>query len=501
MRAVFLNQPEPFYLIFFLEFWERFGFYTVQGILAYFFVKELGFAEVESFYTFGAFSALLYGLVSVGGFIGDKFFGTKRTIVLGMIILAAGYLFLSAATKETVFYALGLICVGNGLFKANPSSLLAKCYKPNDERLHGGFTLYYMAINVGSIFALVIGPTVSSRFGWHLAFFISFVGLVMALANYAYCRKTIASVNHGADKQPFSLKKLLLLLVMVVLLTIACAYLLKHVVLTERLLVVISLAVFAMFLYYAYQETGQSRAKMFVALVLMIEAIVFFTLYQQMPTSLNFFAIHNVEHSLLGLQIDAQTFQVLNPLWIMLLSPILASLYMKLHRMNKDLNLAHKFALGMSFCGISFTLLYFTRFFANEASVVSSWWLVASYFFQSLGELLVSALGVAMVAELVPAAINGFIMGMWFLTSSIAGFTGAYVASFTAAENHLSSNHESLLTYSHVFLQIGLVTLGLSAVMWLTSPFLSRVIDGKVKKKDKACNVNKAKGVLKHQAT
>jgi POT family proton-dependent oligopeptide transporter len=335
-----------------------------------------------------------------------------------------------------------------------------------------------MAINIGSIFALIIGPSVSSRFGWHSAFFLSFIGLSMALANYAYCRKMVANINYGADKESTSWSKLAVLLVMTVAMTVASAYLLKHVFLTECLLAVISVLVFFMFMRYALQEKGPARGRMLVSLVLMVEAIVFFTLYQQMPTSLNFFAIHNVEHKLFGLMIDPQTFQVLNPIWIMLLSPFLAVVYLKLHKMNKDITTAHKFAFGMTLCGISFSLLYFTRFFANEAGVVSWWWLVASYFFQSFGELLVSALGVAMVAELVPQEITGFIMGMWFLTSSISGFTGAYVASLTTVKTSgFKTGFDSLLVYSNVFLEIGLVTLALSVIMWFMAPFLSRIIN------------------------
>lgn len=477
MQSLFNQQPRAFYLIFFLELWERFGYYTVLGILAYFFVEQLGFSESQSFYTFGAFSALVYGLVSIGGYIGDKVLGTKRTIVLGIITLALGYLALALADKKTVFWALALVCVGNGLFKANPSSLLAKCYKANDGRLHGAFTLYYMAINIGSIFALFLGPTVSEHFGWHSAFFLSFIGLTLALVNYVYSYDSVAKVNFGADCKPLNYLTLFFVLVGMILVVALCAYLLRNVNLAKQLLIIIGFTILCIYFKYLWAEQGLDRKKMIVALVLMFEAIIFFTLYQQMPTSLNFFAIHNVKHQFLGFSLNPQSFQVLNPLWIMLLSPMLAWIYTHLNKLKKDISTAHKFALGMTLCGVSFTLLYFTRFFADSNGIVSSWWLVGSYFFQSIGELLVSALGVAMVAELVPAAISGFIMGMWFLTASIAGFSGAYVASFTAPPKGIVSGVETLDLYSNVFLSIGLVTLSISLVMWLIAPFLSRMIE------------------------
>ena len=133
------------------------------------------------------------------------------------------------------------------------------------------------------------------------------------------------------------------------------------------------------------------------------------------------------------------------------MSPVLAMLYHKLQQRGLAFSIPYKFAVGMLCCGFSFTLLYFARYLHDNGGMVSSWWLVASYFFQSTGELFVSALGVAMVAELVPVHITGFVMGMWFLTSSIAGFVGASVASLTALPATVKPGMESLVIYTKVF--------------------------------------------------
>lgn len=477
MLSLFKEQPRAFYMIFMLELWERFGFYTAQGILTLYFIRFLGFTDVQAYYTFGAFSALVFGMVALGGYLGDKVLGTKRTIVLGLIILSLGYFTLAFADKGQVFLALGLVCVGNGLFKANPSNLLAKCYEENDHRLHGGFTLYYMAINLGSMLALFIGPTVASLYGYPYAYFLAALGLLLGLVNYAYQRHHVRHIKTEADQRSISVLQWGAIMLLITALTLASSYLLQHVMLAKKLLWMVITAVTLMYVYYMRKESKVSALKMLVAFILMIEAIVFFTLYQQMPTSLNLFAVNNVIPDFFGVKIDPQSFQALNPIWIVLMSPALAMMYSKLHKSHKDLSIAHKFALGMTLCGLSFFLLYFTRYFANDAGMVSSWWLVGSYFFQSLGELLVSALGVAMVAQLVPPSIVGFVMGMWFLTSSIAGFTGAYVASRTAIPQHLNPGFESLDIYSGVFAQIGLTTLGIALVMWLIAPWLNRFIE------------------------
>lgn len=412
MLSLFRQQPRAFHMIFLLELWERFGFYTVQGVFALYFIRYLGYSEHDAYYIFGAYSALSYGMVVIGGYLGDQVIGTKRTIVLGLVVLAAGYFSLAITNKKGVFYALGLICVGNGLFKANPSNLLAKCYKPNDPRLHGGFTLYYMAINLGSILALIAGPEIATRYGYSYTYIMSAVGLLIALANYYIQRKYIAPVDTFADRHKISLMNWLTIGVSIFVVTSGCALLLHHVMLAKNLTWILTVLVVFYYARLVCRERKMIRIRMIIAFLLILEAVLFFTLYQQMPTSLNLFAVDNVIPSVWGITVNAQSFQALNPIWIVLLSPIVAYFYAGLNRQGIQFSIPYKFALGMTLCALSFLLLYCCRFFHTAQGMVSSWWLIASYFFQSSGELLVSALGVAMVAELVPAHIAGFVMGI-----------------------------------------------------------------------------------------
>lgn len=483
MLHLFREQPRAFHMIFMLELWERFGFYTVQGILTLYFIRYLGYNDTASYYTFGAFSALVYGMVVIGGYLGDRVLGTKRTIVLGLIVLSAGYMALALADKSTVFLALGLICVGNGLFKANPSNLLSKCYIENDPRLHGGFTLYYMAINLGSMVALFVGPAVSSRYGYSYAYMISAIGLLVGIANYWLQHQYVAHINTEADKRVITLKHWTIILLGIVSLTVSAAFLIQHVMIAKNLLWFITAVVVVSYGLIMRKESKASFMRMLVAFALMVEAVIFFTLYQQMPTSINLFAVNNVVPTFFGITIDPQAFQALNPIWIVLMSPVLAYFYGKMHKKGMSFAIPYKFALGMTMCAVSFLVLYFARFFYTGNGMVSSWWLISSYLFQSLGELLVSALGVAMVAELVPAQVAGFVMGMWFLTSSVAGFLGATVASFTALPENIQPGLDSLMIYTNVFACIGIVTLVISILMWLLSPRLSRYISTNAIKK------------------
>lgn len=159
------KQPKAFYLIFSIELWERFGYYGLQGIMAVYLVKMLGMSEADSITLFSSFSALVYGFVAIGGWLGDKVLGAKRVIVLGALTLAAGYAMIAYSGHDIFWVYLGMatIAVGNGLFKANPSSLLSTCYNKDDPRLDGAFTMYYMSVNIAFVLLYAGNPVVSGQ--------------------------------------------------------------------------------------------------------------------------------------------------------------------------------------------------------------------------------------------------------------------------------------------------------------------------------------------------
>ncbi len=476
MMSLFRSQPRPFFMIFMLEIWERFGFYTVQGILVLYFVRSVGFSEHEAYTLFGTFCALIYGMVPLGGYLGDNILGTKRTIVLGLVVLALGYAVLALQDPQYLYTALALICVGAALFKSNPGVLLAQCYENNTRELHSAFTLYYMAVNIGAIASLLIGPYVSSKYGYGYAYMIAAIGILLGLLNYALQYPVIANIKTAADQRGVTLTKGAFLLLSMVVFVGLSGYLLEHASIARQIILMVTCLFVLFYFFCMWKAERKERLRLLLAFILMVEAVVFFTLYQQMPTSINVFSVNHVYPVLLGVHLDPQSFQVLNPFWIIVLSPFLAWVYSALNRRNLFLAVPYKFAIGMVFCSIGFMILYSAHFLADDQGMVSSWWLVASYFFQAMGELLVSALGIAMVAELVSPKIMGFVIGIWFLTSSIAGFTGAAVASLTALPKGMQPGLASLSIYTHVFLDIGIATFLAACFMGLFAPRLTRLM-------------------------
>ncbi|WP_428946040.1 dipeptide/tripeptide permease DtpA [Pantoea sp. FN060301] len=468
------KQPKSFYLIFSIELWERFGFYGLQGIMAVYLVKMLGMSEAESITLFSSFSALVYGMVAIGGWLGDKVLGTKRVIVLGTLVLALGYGMVAWSGHDVAMVYMGMatIAVGNGLFKANPSALLSTCYEKDDPRLDGAFTMYYMAINIGSFISMLATPWLAAHYGWSTAFALSFVGMLITLVNFMVCRRWVKQYGSKPDFAPLHMGKLFATLVGVVALIVLATWLLHNQGIARLVLGLIALGIVLVFAKETFAMQGAARRKMIVAFLLMVEAVVFFVLYMQMPTSLNFFAIRNVEHSILGIAFEPEQYQALNPFWIMLFSPLLAAIY---NKMGDRLPMPHKFALGMVLCSCAFLVLPLGAKFATDLGIVSVNWLILSYALQSVGELMISGLGLAMVAQLVPQRLMGFIMGSWFLTTAGAAMIAGKVANLMAVPENITDPLLSLNVYGDVFLQIGIATGVIALLMIMAAPKLNRM--------------------------
>ncbi|AJC48862.1 MFS transporter [Allofrancisella guangzhouensis] len=463
----------PFWIVWAIEFWERFGFYGFQAIIALYFTNKIGLTETQTIYIMGSFFAFTYGFVWIGGYLGDKVLGAKRSVILGSVILAASYCSFSFADKETIYYTLAGIIIGNAIFKANPSSLISKMFEKGDSRLDGAMTLYYMAINVGSLFSMSITPIIAEIWGYKYAFIVCGIGLIVGVIGFFYFYQKMQALYTNAGSKPLNKTKFVYTLAGALISLLIIANILPNTKLCVSLTAIVVIIATTYFLYIAFSSGSYERNRMLVALVLIVQAIIFFALYFQMPTTLTFFAVHNVQLNILGWDVPAAQYQVLNPFWIVVLSPILAILYKKNNSSH-----ASKFCFGMVMMFSSYAILYSTKFFAIEG-LVSGNWLIISYAASSLGELLISGLGLAMVAELCPAAFSGFVMGFWFISSMIASYLASYVGSFIALPEGVTlTTQESLETYTHVFGVIALALIIITILMIIMIPTLNKYIKG-----------------------
>ncbi|HET7269013.1 MAG TPA: oligopeptide:H+ symporter [Oleiagrimonas sp.] len=485
-----VSKTRSFSTVFLIEMWERFGYYGMQALIVYYMVQRLGFADERATLTWGAAAALIYVSPAFGGWVGDKILGTRRTMLIGAIVLALGYALMAIPGRSVwfLFCSLGVIVVGNGLFKANAGNLVRKIYEGDDSKIDSAFTIYYMAVNVGSMISMLLTPwiknyvndTYGHGFGWHAAFAVCCVGLLVGLTNYLAMRHTLKHIGSEPDHHRVNMRKLLAVLACCVVAVFVSAWILQYELVARIFVYVAGAAVLAIFAYLIFNSERSERAGLAAALVLVIQTVFFFIFYQQMSTSLALFALRNVDptFSIFGMDLftwaPAQ-FQALNPIWIFILSPILAFLYTHASKRGGDLSVATKFALGFVAVAIGFFIYAAAGHFTTEPGKTSQWIMVGGYGFGALGELLVSGLGLAMIARYVPARMGGFMMGAYFVASGVSQYLGGLVSTIAAVPEDITNPVKTMSIYTSLFFWLGVAGVVCTVIALALLPLMKRL--------------------------
>ncbi|MGH8145295.1 MAG: peptide MFS transporter, partial [Rhodanobacteraceae bacterium] len=489
-----------------IEMWERFGFYGMQALIIYYMIQRLDFKDSPAYLTWGAAAALIYISPAIGGWVGDKFLGTRHTMLLGACVLTLGYalMVIPAGNATFLFLALGVIVVGNGLFKANAGNLVRKIYEGDDSKIDSAFTIYYMAVNVGSTISMLVTPIIKNYFnapfhgqltwllgsnapklfgiglGWHIAFAVCCVGLLVGLGNYLVMRHTLNFIGSEPDHQPLKLWKLAAVIAGGIVVVFISAIVFKYGNVARIFVYVAGAGVLAIFAWLITHSHRSEKAGLIIALVLVIETIVFFLFYQQTSTSLNVFALRNVdpEFRLFGMHLfswDPAQFQSLDPIWIFILSPILAFIYTHFGKRGKDLSIAAKFALGFLSVGISFFIFGAAGHFTTTPGKASQWVMVSGYSFFSLGELMTSGLGLAFIARYVPARIGGFMMGAYYVGLGIAMYLGGMIATAASVPSNITNPVQTMPIYTGLFTRLGVAGIICAILALAVLPVMRRL--------------------------
>lgn len=489
MTAQLPSKTHSFSTVFLIEMWERFGFYGMQVLMVTYMIKNLGFDDARSNLVWGATSALIYATPAIGGWVGDKLLGTRRSMLIGASVLTLGYLLLWVPDNGSslLYLALGVIIVGNGLFKSNAGNLVRKIYEGDDSRIDSAFTIYYMAVNLGSTFSMLLTPwirvKVSSLYGetwgWHTGFGVCALGLILGLINYTVMRRSLAHIGSQADSHPVRKDYAAGVFAGSIGVVLASAFVLDHQAVARACVYAAGILILAVFAWLIARSERGERSGLVAALILCIQTIFFFIFYQQMSTSLNLFAQHNVDLSfdLFGFHLFnwiPEQFQSLNAIWIVLLSPVLVFIYNTLGSRGRDISVAAKFAWGFAAVAAGFFIYGLSARSAIHGQV-SSWTMVWGYGLYSLGELLVSGLGLAMISRYVPERMSGFMMGAYFVASGISMYLGSIAANFAALPQGVMAPETSLPIYTSLFTKLGWVGVGCTVIALVMLPLMKRL--------------------------
>lgn len=475
------KQPKVLYLSAITSMCERFGYYII-GFLLTLYVKNIyNFSDEKAFATFALFTALGYLTPAIGGYIADHLIGIRRCLGLGLLFEAAGYFLLAIPSPNLTLFkiALAAIIVGAGIFKTAPTNIMGRAYEKNDPRIDSGFTLYYMGINIGSLSSAFISGSIKDAYGWHAPFLFAGAGLILGFIWFLFFKHHAKDHESKAGQKHYSLFKWILTIIGCFAVIAFIAYLIGDMKTAQIGFFIGSGLVCLYLLYELVVSPKDEKVKILVCLILIFMAVVFFLLYFQLYTSMELFIDRNVDRFFRGRDIPTMYYLGLNGLWIIILSPIFASFYKTLRKRGKGISITTKFPMGILLIGTCFLSLYIAcNHFADSAGKISSWWMVLALFLYSSGELLISALGVAMITKIAPARMYGVMMGAWYLiaTALAAELSGILAKSASIPVKLQKNVHATLEIYGGAFFKMFLIGLTAAVIGFAISPLLKRAV-------------------------
>lgn len=476
MKSVELRQPKVFPFSLTTAFFERSGYYTLSFLLVLYVTSAFHFTDHDSYVLFSAFNALVFLAPAIGGYLADNIIGIRRTMILGIICEGLGLLILSLPTEKGLLVALALVVVGVGLFKVGPTDLLGRAYGHEDPRIDSGFTLFYMAMNAGGFLAPFIGGFLRAFFGWHIAFSYGTLVFVLGAIAFFFMQHRGFESDSLPGKQKLDAKKWGMLIGGIALSFVLCAILLNFAVIATIFLV----TTVGVLLIYFFNEIRKSPKKekleITACLTLILIAMIFFIMYFQYSMSITLYLKRCINHTIFGWTAPEELFLSLNCFWVIAVSPILVFIYNSLEKKGKDLAITTKFALGLLITSFCFITLYCSQFFSDQNFQVSAWWMVLAILLFSIGELLVSALGVAMITRIAPKRLYGVMMGAWFLiASSMAAIIAGKVADLSSVPSNITDPALVLSIYGRAFGEMGIIGIVFGVIVFLVGPYIKKI--------------------------
>ncbi len=461
--------------LFGVELWERFSFYgmlTILGYYLYYSVADggLGLPQSTAVGIVGAYGGLVYLSTVLGGWIADRLLGMERTVFYGGVVVMAGHIALAVLPGLAgVAVGLVLVALGSGALKANASSLLGTLYPKDDPRIDGGFTLFYLGINIGAFTGPLLTGLLQTHLGFHYGFGAAAIGMALGLSQYVIFRRNLGTAGREAPNPlPRSAVGPMIGVMLGAAAAVAVAFAARLVTLdnlpeaTTIVIAVASLGYFAVMLTSAKVEpVERSRVRAFIPLFL--ANAVFWSLFQQIFTVLAVYSDERMDWTIFGWTAPASWIGSVEPVWIITLSPLFALLWTKLG--NRAPSTPHKFALGVIGMGAAF-LLFVPLAGFDDKSVPALLVLVIMAGF-AISELLLSPIGLAVTTQLAPEAFRAQMMALYFFSVGIGTSMSGVLARFYAPEHEVA-----------YFGITGAVAIVVGLIVVALGPWISRYMAG-----------------------
>lgn len=455
----FFGHPRGLSTLFFTEMWERFSFYGIRPLLVLFMAAAVsqggfGIERSQASAIVGIYAANVYLMSLPGGWIADRWLGLRKSIMTGAVLISAGHISIGLSAfahgRVPFFVGLILIVVGTGLLKPNISAIVGDLYPEGGPRRDAGFSIFYMGINTGAVLGQLLTGLLGEKIGWHIGFGVAGVGMIIGcITFYVRSKSTLGSLGSEPSRNPDPRKQAnqeliiklscaifaIVVAVIIILAGTGVITLNPLVIARNMTYVLVGIAVLYFASIFILGGLNSDEKKRIVVIgILFVFAAIFWAAFEQAPTSLNLFAKDFTNRVVFGWEIPVIWFQVVNSIFIVLLAPVFAAIWLRLGQRNIRLSSPFKFSLGLFFAAIGFALMIPAANYivaTGGAIKVSPWWLVFSYIFQTFGELCLSPVGLSSMTKLSPRKYVGQMMGIWFLASAlgnlIAGIVGGNV--------------------------------------------------------------------------
>jgi POT family proton-dependent oligopeptide transporter len=449
------NHPKGLYVLFVTEMWERFSYYGMRAIFVLFLTKALMYDKAMSSDIYGSYTGLVYLTPLIGGYMADRFWGNRKSIIIGGILMAIGqfFMFLSGSYYENVDIARMLMMVGltslifgNGFFKPNISTMVGQLYPQGDRRVDSAFTIFYMGINLGAFFSPLVcgwlGDTGNpGDFKW--GFLAACFGMIISLILFITLKdkyivtpegKAIGSAPNskrneqaeGQKSSEFSLVQIITWCAVAIGLYSLFMYLEQGVIGSF----IFSLCIAAPgFIISDKSLTKTEKQRISVIYIVAFFVIFFWSAFEQAGASLTFFAEEQTNRTIGSTTIPASFFQSVNAVSIVIFAPLFVALWGFLGKRNMEPASPYKQAIGLMLLALGYLVIALGVKGIDPSTKVSMMWLLSLYLIHTYGELCLSPIGLSMVNKLAPVKFASLLMGVWFLSTAAANkFAGTLSA-------------------------------------------------------------------------
>ena len=479
------GQPRALATLFFTEMWERFSYYGMRAILVLYLIAPpdgatppgggLGFSNADAAAIYGTYVSLIYLLPLVGGWVADRLTGPRKAVLYGGIVIAAGH-FVMAVPVEALFWSgLLLIAIGTGLLKPSVSAMVGGLYAPDDPRRDGGFSIFYMGINLGALIAPLIVGYIGEDINWHLGFAIAGVGMLLGLAQYMAGWRGLGRVGAEVpnpatppERRRAGVQTLVSIAVIIIVVGVALGVLGLSIADIKVLFTVVVVAI-AVFYFWRLirqpQLTPVDRDRLWAFLFLFLAAVVFWAIYDQSGSTINEFVSEFTNMDVGAFAVPISWIQSINPVFIIIFAPIFAVMWTKLGQRAPSTPV--KFAMAIFGVGLSFLIMVPAALQAENGEKSALWWIVSVFLVQTWAELLLSPNGLSVTTKLAPAGLVSQMLAVWFLATAVGDSVGGQLVRLV-----------DVFGWAGYFISCGVGTIILAALFLLVVPRIKRLMEG-----------------------